>query len=68
MIMMLQGRCIPSLYWYDLTHVGVWEPYKPHDLGRASWVGSVLFPNPSRQITTAGWGLDDLYVDRSDRS
>ena len=26
---------------YDLAHAAGWEPYNLHDLGRASWVGSV---------------------------
>ena len=27
---------------YDPAHIAGWEPYKLHDLGHVSWVGSVL--------------------------
>ena len=46
----MQGRYILDLYdlydlhdLYDLALVAGWEPYNLHDLGHASWVGSVLY-------------------------
>ena len=58
MILIIQGRSIPDLYdlyylydLYDLAHVAGQEPYNPHDLAHASWVGSVLLIDRSCRLS-----------------
>ena len=59
MAQIFQGKCIPDLY--DHAHVAGWEPYSPHDVEHASWVGSVPYTvDPAQHILTADSDVDDL--------
>ena len=47
---------------YDLAHVARWEPYNPHDLPRAGFLGwiCVTYTAPAQYLITAGKDLEDL--------
>ena len=54
--------------WSTVARVVGPRPCCLHDLAHISWVGSVLYTDPSLQLTKAGWYLDDLLYVRRDLS
>ena len=55
---------------YGLAHLAGWDSYNLHGLALVflSWICATMQLDPAQPLTTAGEELDDLSVDRSDRS